>query len=356
MTKVLDNKKIVLGISGGVDSSTAALLLKEKGYEVIGLYFDAHHINEKGRELAEETAKALNIQFVYRDVSKEFADIVISNFCSEYQNARTPNPCIICNPTVKFRTLIEVADQVGAYHIGTGHYAKVIFDENKNGHFIACARNIKKDQSYMLYRLEQNVISRLILPLEEFETKDDIRDIARSNNLISADLKDSQEICFIEDGKSYLDFLKEKGAKERKGNFVDLEGNVLGKHKGLTNYTIGQRKGLGVTFGKPVFVNKLDKASNTVVLGSNEDLFHDKIISSGNFFTETGTEKMPSLYESKEVYAKVRYTANKSQAIIRTMKDGRVETIFSEKQRAPSPGQSIVFYDGNVVIGGGFIY
>lgn len=338
----LKKNKVVLGLSGGVDSTAAALLLQEKGYEVVGLYFD---IGKGGRERAETVAGQLGIEFIYKDVSQMFEDLIVGNFCSEYACARTPNPCIVCNPSVKFKTLLDVADEVGAYHIATGHYADTYYDETSDLWFIKKAANERKDQSYMLYRLGQEAISRLILPLNEIDDKEKVRELAREKALVNSEAKDSQEICFIDANDNYKDFLRRKGITASEGDFIDPDGNVLGRHKGILDYTIGQRKGLGIALGKPAFVTKIDGEKNQVVLGDNADLFKHEVISSGNIL----------LKDTKEITAKIRYAAKPAEATLCLLEDGRIKTVFKDAQRAATPGQSIVFYDGDLVIGGGFI-
>ncbi|HKM28445.1 MAG TPA: tRNA 2-thiouridine(34) synthase MnmA [Anaerovoracaceae bacterium] len=353
--KELKNNKIVLGLSGGVDSTTAALLLQEKGYEVVGFYFDVLGNNTEGIEDARKVADSLGIEFISKDVSRDFETIVIDNFCKEYSKGRTPNPCIICNPNIKFKELIRVADSVGAAYIATGHYARISKDEETGKYFVRKGVSEKKDQSYMLYRLGQDVLSRLIFPLGDIENKEETRELAREKHLINADKKDSQEICFIDEKKEdYVQFIQKKGFAPQKGNFVDSEGNILGKHNGLINYTIGQRKGLGITFGKPVFVTKIDQGDNTVTLGDNETLFKKEIKSNNNFFPATSGEEFPEGYEGKNITAKIRYAAKPSPAQIHCC-GSSISSIFEEPQRAATPGQSIVFYDGDIVIGGGFI-
>lgn len=350
----LKKNKIVLGLSGGVDSTAAALLLQEKGYEVVGLYFDIKPEccgckgadgTMSGRERAEKAAHQLGIEFIYKNVADVFDEIVIGNFCSEYASGRTPNPCIVCNPMVKFKILLDTADEAGAYHIATGHYADTYHDEESDLWYIKRAANEKKDQSYMLYRLGQEAISRLILPLNEIDDKEKVRELAREKALINAEAKDSQEICFIDPTDNYKDFLRRRGITAEKGDFVDPEGNVLGEHQGILNYTIGQRKGLGIALGKPAFVTRIDGEKNHVVLGDNADLFNTEVISSGNVLIK----------EVTNVTAKIRYAAKPAEATLRVLDDGRILTTFKEPQRAATPGQSIVFYNGDLVIGGGFI-
>lgn len=375
----MKNKKVVLGLSGGVDSTTAALLLQEKGYEVIGLYFDAMG---KGREdagavRAEMAAKQLGIKFLYRDVSDIFWEKVIGNFCSEYVCGRTPNPCIVCNPDVKFKTLLVAADEEGADWIATGHYAGTYQDPESEEWFIRRAKSEAKDQSYMLYRLGEDVISRLILPLNDAEDKEAVREIARKKALKNAEDKDSQEICFIEDGDDYKAFLRRNGCDLPKGDFVDTDGNILGEHQGILHYTIGQRKGLGIALGKPAFVTGIDCEKNQVVLGDNQDLFKTEVVSDGNIllgidFSQLAQQEREARQADGEsgearslgiigfddmlgITAKIRYAAKPAAASLKLLPDGKILATFEEPQRAPTPGQSIVFYRNDLVLGGGFI-
>ena len=375
----MKNKKVVLGLSGGVDSTTAALLLQEKGYEVIGLYFDAMG---KGREdagavRAEMAAKQLGIKFLYRDVSNIFREKVIGNFCSEYVCGRTPNPCIVCNPDVKFKTLLAAADEEGADWIATGHYAGTYQDPESEEWFVRRAKSEAKDQSYMLYRLGEDVISRLILPLNDAEGKEAVREIARKKALKNAEDKDSQEICFIEDGDDYKAFLRRNGCDLPKGDFVDADGNILGEHQGILHYTIGQRKGLGIALGKPAFVTGIDSEKNQVVLGDNQDLFKTEVVSDGNILLgidfsrlaqqerearqadgESGEARSMGIIgfdDTSGITAKIRYAAKPAAASLKLLPDGKILATFEEPQRAPTPGQSIVFYQDDLVLGGGFI-
>lgn len=354
MGAALNKNKVILGLSGGVDSTTAALLLREKGMDVTGLYFDVSCGNEEGRRAAEQAASEIGIPFIYRNVNQLFESTVIDNFCREYAAGRTPNPCVFCNPTVKFKILTQEADRIGAFHIATGHYANTACSPQL-GWTIRRAANEKKDQSYMLYRLPAEIIERLLLPLSSMEDKQQARAIAREQGLFNADKKDSQEICFIADDENYADYIRRRGFTITEGDFVDKEGKVLGQHKGLIHYTIGQRKGLGITFGKPVFVIGMDPVKNTVTLGDHEDLFSREVISSESFFPATGSGRMPEYLENAQVSAKIRYAAKPAPARIKTMPDGRILATFEEKQRAATPGQSIVFYLSDCVVGGGFI-
>lgn len=353
MENKLDRKKVILGLSGGVDSAAATILLQKQGYEVIGLFYNVlssfcincHKKMASSRKKAERTAEQLGIDLIYRDVSEKFDNIVIDNFCREYMTGRTPNPCIICNPEIKFSTLMDAADELGAYHIATGHYAGTYHDIKTDKWYIRMAENKAKDQSYMLYRLTQEQISRLLLPLEEYPDKEKTRQLAVSAGLDNAFDSDSQEICFIDNEDTYLEFLKRKGFAPEAGYFVDSGGNVLGRHNGICGYTIGQRKGLGITLGKPAFVTAIDAENNSVVLGENEDLFTRSVKSTGNILCK----------HIDRVKAKIRYAAKPSDAILTYNQDGSIRADFTEAQRAVTPGQSIVFYDGDLVVGGGFI-
>ncbi len=354
MNVPLDRNKVLLGLSGGVDSTAAALFLKKEGLKVTGLFFDVHALKGKGAESAEYTAKQLEIDFVYKNVNQSFSDIVIHNFCKEYTEGRTPNPCIICNPSVKFKTLIEEANKIGAYYVATGHYAGVYYNERNGCYYIKQAENIKKDQSYMLYRLGQDILSRLLLPLNHIPDKKEIRNLVRIEGISNSEQKDSQEICFISKEENYIDYIKEKGYTSKPGKFIDKNGEYLGKHGGLVNYTIGQRKGLGITFGKPVFVSEVNHNNNTVTLGENEDLFKETVISKDNVLVlPEGVS--PEIYDNAQVTAKIRYSAKPMAATLNILENGLIKTNFEEMQRAVTPGQSIVFYQEKLVIGGGFI-
>ncbi|WP_037372285.1 tRNA 2-thiouridine(34) synthase MnmA [Anaerovorax odorimutans] len=353
------NNKVLLGLSGGVDSTAAALLLQKEGFEVTGLFFDVLGDQSEAKEKAQNAAKELNIDFIYTDVSKEFECNIIEYFCNSYLVGETPNPCVKCNPTIKFKTLLEEADRLGIYYIATGHYAQIFYDAEIKKYFVKKGDNEKKDQSYMIYRLNQSILSRLLLPLGTVNNKEITRDLVREKGINNADTKDSQEICFINDN-NYVNFIKNRKSfneVNKIGNFIDKEGKILGKHQGLVNYTIGQRKGLGITFGKPIFVISMDKENNTVTLGDNEELFTNNVISNNNFFivSQEGNSNLPMRYKGKKIIAKIRYSAKPAKAVLHGLSDGKIQTTFDEVQRAVTPGQSIVFYENNIVIGGGVI-
>ncbi len=351
MTSMKKNK-VILGLSGGVDSTAAALILAEKGFDVTGLYFDVTPetaASGEGRRRAEKAAEQLSIGFLYKDVSREFEETVIGDFCHQYACGRTPNPCIVCNPKIKFRTLLEAADSLGAYYIATGHYADTFRDEATGKWYIRKAGNARKDQSYMLYRLGQDVISRLLLPLSHVEDKEQVREMARAKALENSEARDSQEICFISERDDYKDFLRRRGVRLPGGDFVDRDGNVLGQHSGILDFTIGQRKGLGIALGKPAFVTAIDSDTNQVVLGNNEDLFEREIFSEGNMLTDE------TWLDDDGLTAKIRYAAKPARVKLERAGDDRIRACFREPQRAATPGQSIVFYKDDLVIGGGFI-
>lgn len=357
----LNKNKVLLGVSGGVDSTVAALLLLEKGYDVYGLYFDISgtgKIKEAATSRLREAYKSAGKgalpkeKFIYINAKDDFERTVIDDFCVSYREGRTPNPCVRCNPNVKFRYLIEEANRIGAYHIATGHYASTYHDPGSGVWYIRKSLS-KKDQSYMLCRLDQEQISRVIFPLEHVENKEMTREIASSAGFSNADLKDSQELCFIGDGENYIDFLKER-VTSPDGDFIDISGNVLARHKGIVNYTIGQRKGLGVTFGRPVFVTAIDAARNTVTLGSNEDLFTDRVTASAAHFPGGG-DALPEELRGICLSVKLRYTANPAEATITQLGAGRIVAQFKEKQRAATPGQSLVIYKDDLLVGCGII-
>ncbi len=348
MSKKSKNKKVLIGFSGGVDSTASCILLREKGYEVTGYFFDVLGCNLEALSYASRIASQLGIELITEDVSDDFKRLVADNFCTEYLAGRTPNPCVVCNPRIKFRKLIECADRIGASYISTGHYARL--KKTSDGVFVRRAVNISKDQSYMLYRLPESTLRRLILPLGEISDKSEVRRLAAENGLDNALKKDSQEICFINSDDNYADYIKRTGAKSEAGHFIDKKGNVLGNHDGILNYTVGQRKGLGIAIGKPVFVTGIDPVKNTVTLGDGEDLLSNEIRSRDNVFTAGNAAE----YEGRYISAKIRYAAQPEKAKLHIEGD-EIITVFDRPQRAAAPGQSIVFYDNDIVIGGGFM-
>lgn len=337
--------KVLAAMSGGVDSSVCAVLLQRMGYEVIGVTMMLSGETEVSS--AESTCKSLGIEFHAVDMRDSFDKNVIAPFVSSYLSGETPNPCISCNRALKFGALFDLADSLGCRYLATGHYVK---KTGSPGNWsISIADDITKDQSYVLYNLTQNQLDRLLFPLGEL-TKAEVREIAESLGLEAAHKSESQDICFIPDG-DYAAFLeKTMGVPREAGDFVDMNGQVVGRHTGMIGYTIGQRKGLGVAFGEPRFVVRKDAALNTVTLGKSEDLFTNMLIAD-----RLNWISIPTLTEPMTVTAKTRYSQKEAAAVIEPCGDSRVKVTFSEPQRAITVGQAVVFYDGELVVGGGTI-
>ncbi|RDY32963.1 tRNA 2-thiouridine(34) synthase MnmA [Lachnotalea glycerini] len=357
----MDKKKVVIGMSGGVDSSVAAYLLKKQGYEVIGatmqIWQDENiDIQEENGgccglsavDDARRVANDLEIPYYVMNFKSEFKENVIDYFINEYIHGRTPNPCIACNRYVKWESLLNRSLEIGANYIATGHYAQV--EKLKNGRYtLKKSVTADKDQTYALYNLTQYQLSHTLMPVGEY-TKDAIREIAKKIGLKVANKPDSQEICFVPDN-DYAKFIEENSQYQSlEGNFVDFDGNVIGKHKGITHYTIGQRKGLNLSMGHPVFVTEIRTETNEVVIGNADDVYANKLIANNiNFMSiEDLTQKM-------QVMAKIRYSHKGDLCTIEKLADGSVLCNFDEPQRAITPGQAVVFYDGDYVVGGGTI-
>lgn len=355
------NKKVVVGMSGGVDSSVAAYLLKEQGYDVIGVTMqiwqdeDTCSIEDKGGccglsavDDARRVAHQLDIPYYVMNFKDDFRDKVIDYFIDEYQIGRTPNPCIACNRYVKWETMLLRSMQIGADYIATGHYASIA--KLDNGRYaLKKSATSKKDQTYALYNLTQEQLKRTLMPVGEY-TKEEIRKIAEKIDLQVANKPDSQEICFVPDN-DYASFIEEElGYKLPEGNFVDTSGKVLGKHKGIIHYTVGQRKGLGLSLGKPGFVVEVRPKTNEVVIGDNEDVFANKL-----YATNLNFMAIEKLTEPLKTKAKIRYSHKEASCEIKLVDEDTVECVFDEPQRAITPGQAVVFYDGDYVLGGGTI-
>ncbi|AEB76226.1 tRNA 2-thiouridine(34) synthase MnmA [Clostridium botulinum] len=340
------NKKVAIGLSGGVDSSVAAYLLKEKGYDLIGITMKVSDVDVS--EDAAKVAEKLDIPYHILDLRDEFKNRVIDNFAEEYLQGRTPNPCAMCNKYIKFGVLLEKAKELGADYIATGHYARV---EEHNGRYLVLnAKDDKKDQTYMFYSLTQDVLKHILMPCGEY-TKVQIREIARNLGLEVHDKKESMDICFIPDNDhgKYIQGLECKN-RIKAGNFVDKEGNILGKHKGLIYYTIGQRKGLGLSLGKPGFVIDIIPERNEVVVGDESEIFNSGLIAKDVNFIPFDLLENPM-----EVEAKIRYSTTKSKATIIPFEDGKIKVMFNDKQRAITKGQRVVFYIQDMLVGGGTI-
>ena len=347
----INKKKVVIGMSGGVDSSVAALLLKQQGYDVIGVTME---LWKKETDVAISDAKKiadkLEIPFYTIDLTNEFKQFVIDHFSKEYINGKTPNPCIECNKHLKFGLMLEKAKELfDADYIATGHYAKVQYNQETNRYYIEEASTIAKDQTYVLYNLTQDQLKHVLMPLGNY-TKEQVRKIAEENNFITANKKDSQEICFVEDN-DYAKFIeKHYNYTAKIGDFVDTKGNKYGKHKGIIHYTVGQRRGLGLSLKAPLYVKQVNPQTHEVILCPKEELFSDSLICNNiNLIT------IDSLDKPLTCTVKIRYSAPKVKATLVSVDNDTIKVLFDEPQRAVTPGQAVVFYNDNIVIGGGTI-
>lgn len=343
--------KVVVGLSGGVDSTVAAYLLKQQGYEVIGVTMDLWQgeNGEKAIADAKAVAEKLDIPHHVLNFRKAFRTRVVDDFIEKYRHGLTPNPCVVCNRYIKGEALLEKAHALGAAHIATGHYARVERHPQTGRLAIRNSATAQKDQTYALYRLTQEQLAALLLPVGDY-TKDKIREIAEEIDGFIAKKSDSQDICFIPDG-AYAAFIqKEGGVVPESGNFVDLQGNILGKHNGVIHYTVGQRKGLGIAFGTPKYVHHIDAEKNEVVLCDNEILFQRRL-----YAGELAHMAVEQFADGMRFQAKIRYAHKAAWCTINRKDADMLECIFDEPQRAITPGQSVVLYDGAYVAGGGIV-
>jgi len=349
-------KTVLLGMSGGVDSTVAALLLQRQGYRVTGATLRLHREGSPAaargeREIgdARACAERLGIPHLVLDWRGEFEREVLENFASEYDRGATPNPCVVCNRRVKFPSLLAAADERGIDRIATGHYADVIYDGSRGRFRLRQAESQAKDQSYVLYSLPQSCLSRLVLPLAGY-TKEEIRALAGEAGLPVSHKADSQDICFIPGG-GYPEFLERyRGRPSPAGNFTDESGRVLGRHKGLWYYTIGQRKGLGISLGTPAFVKAIDAVTGDIVLSDNDGLFSRELLAGDLRWIDWERLEAPV-----ELTAKIRYAHRPQPAVVYPLEEARARVVFAQPQRAITPGQAVVFYDGGYVAGGGII-
>ncbi len=338
------SRKVLVGLSGGVDSALTAALLQRNGYDVAGLYCIMHNADKTGLEDAEKVAKHLGIPLFTADLQTRFEEIVVADFLDSYAHAKTPNPCIVCNPAVKFKTLCDKADEMGIETVATGHYARIARTEN--GRY-AIQSVGDKDQSYMLYRLPQEQLKRILFPLSDTK-KEENRKMAEELGLPVFQKPDSQDICFIK-GQTYVDFIEARLGAFPEGDFWSADENkAVGRHKGLIRYTIGQRKNLGIALGAPVYVTKLDRENNRVILSKTDVINAFEITANSLVYQGLSPET-----ESFEAFGKLRFSAKFAPCKV-TIAGGRLTAIFETPQRAATPGQSAVFYnkDGTVLCGG----
>ena len=333
--------QVLVGMSGGVDSSVTVRILQEQGFAVSGAVIRFSPAHEKAVEQAQRAAHQLGVPCAVLDVQEQFDAQVIAPFCESYCGGETPNPCVLCNPGVKFAALCREADRRGIPYIATGHYARV--ESDKAGVWHICrAESTARDQSYMLYRLGQDVLRRLLLPLGDFE-KDDVREMAGALGLDCAQTPDSMEICFIPDG-DYAAYIEARGYTGRAGHFIAPDGTDLGAHQGVLHYTVGQRKGLGIALGRPVFIRSIEPNGNILLADAGEEFFRTAVLR--GVTSPAGTAPAAGDYK-----VKIRSAAQPAAAHF----DGADTLVFAEPVRAPAPGQSAVLYRGDCVMGGGFI-
>lgn len=356
-------KKVMVGMSGGVDSSVAAMLLREQGFDVMGVTLklfsdeDIDQAQKEGKtccalsdvEDARSVARRLGFEHLVFNFKDNFREHVMKQFSDSYLGGRTPNPCIECNRHVKFDKMLRRALELEYDYIATGHYAVCEYDEKRGRWLLKRSADRSKDQTYVLYSLTQEQLSHTLFPLGSLD-KTQVRELAEKAGLVNSNKPDSQDICFVPDG-DYAGFIKRfTGTDVPHGNFVDMEGKVLGEHKGIINYTVGQRKGLGISLGKPAYVVKKDVDTNTVTLGDESDLYTKTLIAD-----DFNLISVAEITEPMRVTAKTRYSQKEQPATVSYLGNGEYMVEFDQPQRAVTSGQAVVLYDGDIVVGGGTI-
>lgn len=354
------NKKALIAMSGGVDSSVAAFLTKEKGFECMGVTMKLFHNDEvdirentccslEDVEDARSVAYRLGMPYYVFNFSDRFKEDVIDKFVEAYENGRTPNPCIDCNRYLKFDKLFARAQELGYDYVVTGHYARIEFNEKTGRYLLKKSVDLNKDQSYVLYSMTQEQLSHVMFPIGGM-SKPEARKIAEENGFVNAKKHDSQDICFVVNGK-YSDFIESYTGKNfPEGDFVDKNGNFMGRHKGIIRYTVGQRKGLGLALDHPMYVIEVNPKNNTVVIGENEDLFSTSVTAKN-----INLISVSDMYEPMRVKAKVRYRQSEQWATVVQTDEDTLKIEFDQPQRAITKGQAVVLYDGDIVVGGGTI-
>lgn len=338
-------EKVLVGLSGGVDSTVCSMLLKQSGYQVIGATMKL--LNDDNNDI-KDICEKIGIEYLELDYTDDFKREVIDYFASEYNECRTPNPCVVCNKKFKFGKFYEYAKNHDIKYIATGHYAKIEYSEKYERYVLKKSNNLDKDQSYFLYNIDKNILPYVIFPLSEYKSKDEIRKIAKENGMSVYSKSDSQDICFIKDN-DYKKFLEDNDYVFDKPGDIILNGNVIGKHTGLYKYTIGQRKGLGLSYEEPLYVISFNKENNELYVGLERDLYTKSFKVKDYNLLLVDEIKEPILVD-----VKVRYKSIASKAYIKVV-DDYIEVNYLVEQKGVTPGQSAVFYIGDIVLGGGII-